>query len=142
MKLLRRFRGILLATGFACIILAPLLWNAAQTKADTPSIPLVSVAEAKRIMENTPGLTVLDVRTPEEFMSGHLKGAVLLSVSDVDQQSAKVLPDKQAPVLVYCHSGKRSAAAVAKLKAQGYTRLWDMHGGIIAWIDAKEPVVK
>jgi len=119
-----------------------LLGNPGPAHADPAAMAPFSLAEAKRELATTPGLTVLDVRTPEEFASGHLPGAVLLPVTEVDRDAATVLKDRDAPVLVYCRSGARSAAAVAKLKAQGYTRLWDLAGGIIAWQAAGEVVVK
>ena len=60
-------------------------------------------------------LTQLDVRTPEEFRSGHLPGAINLPL---DQLGAVPLP-KGRPVFVYCHSGARSAQACSTLRAMG-----------------------
>jgi phage shock protein E len=133
-------RSALLAVVLGCVAFTPSSWHVQSVRADSGTITQVTVAEAKQIIARMPDLTVLDVRTPEEFMAGHLPGAVLLPVSDVDQDAVTLVKDHNAPVLVYCKAGKRSAIAVASLKAQGYTRLWDMTGGIVAWEAAGELV--
>ena len=113
-------------------------WAAAAPEA----AKLVSPAEAKQTLEHTPGIVVLDVRTPEEYQAGHLHHAVLLPVNTVEAKAASVLKDKHQPVLVYCHSGSRSAVAVKTLRAQGYTAVSELDGGIIAWSAAGLPVEK
>ena len=65
-------------------------------------------------MEQNDKIVVLDVRTQEEFAAGHIPGAVLLPVDLIEAKSeevAKVLPDKDAEILVYCRSGKRAHRA-------------------------------
>lgn len=81
--------------------------------------------------------TLLDVRTPEEFASGHIPGAVNISVDSLAQQLSQVPQDK--PVVVYCHSGNRSAQAARILNDAGYKNIYDL-GGIIAWQQAGLPV--
>ena len=93
---------------------------------------------AKELMDshkNDPNFIILDVRTPQEYASGHIAGARLLDFNapDFAVQAAK-LP-KDAGYLVYCRSGKRSAKATAVLRAQGYADVTDM-GGIKAWQEA------
>ena len=68
--------------------------------------------EQKSLLDAHPGALVLDVRTEQEYLTGHLPGALLLPVDDIDEESARaVLPDKQAETLVYCRSGARSRSA-------------------------------
>ena len=83
---------------------------------------------------------LLDVRTPEEYKAGHIKGAVLMPVDTIEQNLAKIPTDKQ--VYVYCHSGKRSARASKLLASKGFTRIENMPGGIEAWKDAGYEVVR
>ncbi len=74
---------------------------------------------------------VLDVRTPDEFASGHLEGAINLDVQSADFDSLAAQLPLDAEYVVYCRSGNRSAAAIQRLEAMGFTTLTDA-GGIEA----------
>lgn len=87
--------------------------------------------QAKQRME-AGGCVVLDVRGPEEFAAGHLPGAVCIPGGQLADRAAAELPCKSQPILVYCRSGRRSAAAAAELDALGYAEVWDL-GGILRW---------
>ncbi len=71
------------------------------------------------------GTVVLDVRTPAEFAEGHLDGAVNIDVQGTDFAARAAELPTDAPVVVYCRSGNRSAAAVAVLRDLGFTDLTD-----------------
>lgn len=72
----------------------------------------------KQLMQN--GATILDVRTPEEFRGGHIKGAINIPLQQLnDKNLAAIKKDK--PVITCCASGMRSAAAKNTLKSKGYT---------------------
>lgn len=71
---------------------------------------------------------LLDVRSAEEFASGHIDGAVLLPHDEIAARIASVVPVKSTPVFVYCRSGRRSGIAVEAMKALGYTELVDLGG--------------
>lgn len=64
------------------------------------------------------GATLVDVRTPDEWQGGHVEGAVLIPISELQGRLAEIPRDK--PVVVYCASGARSARAAATLSAAGY----------------------
>lgn len=68
---------------------------------------------------------VLDVRTPEEFVSGHAAGAINLPVDQVEKRISELAPAKDTSLIVYCRSGRRSAAAKKILEGLGYTRIDD-----------------
>lgn len=87
--------------------------------------------EAKERMGKE-GVIVLDVRTPAEYAEGHIEGAVLLPVDQIQEQAVTALPDKSAEILVYCRSGNRSKIASKALIEMGYTKVFDF-GGIIDW---------
>ncbi|MGE5650371.1 rhodanese-like domain-containing protein [Noviherbaspirillum sp. UKPF54] len=70
---------------------------------------------------------LLDVRSPAEFAAGHLRDAVLLPVSELARSIDSVVPDKSRPIIVYCQSGARSAAAQQQLCAMGYRQV--VNGG-------------
>ena len=69
---------------------------------------------------------VIDVRTPEEYASGHVGGAVNVPVNEIEQRIAAVAPDKSTPLWVHCRSGNRSARAKATLDRLGYTNVTDL----------------
>jgi len=83
---------------------------------------------------------MLDVRTPEEYAEGHIKGATLIPVQVLAERLAEVPKNKQ--VYVYCHSGVRSARASKMLAKHGFSNIENVVGGIVAWKKAGYPVVK
>jgi rhodanese-related sulfurtransferase len=88
------------------------------------------------------GAQLLDVRSKEEWDEGHLKGAILVTVTEdgfIDK--AKVALDPKKAVVVYCRSGGRSAKAAKQLRAAGFT-VYDLAGGITAWKAAGKEVLK
>lgn len=93
----------------------------------------VPAQEAAPLLE-AEGTIVLDVRTQEEYDGGHIPGAVCLPVDTLtDGDLSVLLPDKQAPVVVYCRTGHRSAEAAQVLSELGYQSITDLAGGILAW---------
>jgi len=82
---------------------------------------------------------LLDVRTPDEFANEHIAGAVNISVQTLPDRLSEVPRD--IPVVIYCHSGNRSAQAARILSDAGYTNLYDL-GGINAWTAAGLPTVQ
>ena len=100
-----------------------------------------SVDEFARFIKQS-HVQLLDVRTAKEFDEGHISGANLLDVKSSDFiKQAKNLLDPSQPVAVYCRSGKRSAMAASQLAKAGF-KVTNLDGGILAWIDAKQPTVK
>ena len=85
---------------------------------------------------------IVDVRTPNEYKSGHIEGAVLVDVTEgsFDQKIQEY--DKNQPVYIYCRSGSRSANAMRKMKAMGFTEVYDLRGGVMNWSKNGKPLVK
>lgn len=91
----------------------------------------ISAEEAKeRIDEGN--VIILDVRTQTEYDDGHIRDAVLIPDSEIKDKAVTVLPDKNATILVYCRTGRRSALAANELVRMGYTGVYDF-GGIVDW---------
>ena len=91
----------------------------------------VSMAEGLKIAEENPEAIILDVRRDDEYKSGHIPGARLLTMETITAESAaKVLPDKNQLILIYCRSGRRSKIAAQSLLDLGYTNLIEF-GGIL-----------
>ena len=77
-------------------------------------------------------VVVVDVRTREEYDGGHIENAVLVPNESIGSEMPEALPDKEATLLVYCRSGRRSKDAAQKLLALGYQSVYDF-GGVIDW---------
>jgi metal-sulfur cluster biosynthetic enzyme/rhodanese-related sulfurtransferase len=92
----------------------------------------VEPAEALALYEKTPGLFVLDVRTPAEYASGHIPDAHLIPVDELEDR-LRELPPKDSVMLVHCAVGGRSTAACQTLGLHGYTRLLNLVGGMHTW---------
>ena len=85
---------------------------------------MVSIAEGLEIAKNNPDAIIVDVRRDDEYKTGHIPGAVLLTKETITAETAaKVLPDKNQMILIYCRSGRRSKIAAQTLLELGYTNL-------------------
>lgn len=92
----------------------------------------VSPQEASTLMKSNEKITILDVRTPEEFAQEHIEGATLIPLQTLENDLGKIADVKGQPMIVYCHSGNRSVAASRILAKNGFKPL-NMQGGITAW---------
>jgi sulfur-carrier protein adenylyltransferase/sulfurtransferase len=102
-----------------------------QTKAE---ITEVDTAEADRRRQQ-PGTIVLDVREPEEFDQGAVPGAIHIPRGHLESQVEGRVVDHDAPLIVYCAGGTRSAFAAKTLNELGYTDVASMRGGFNQWKD-------
>lgn len=108
--------------------------TAAATSAVKPEVYTKITAEhAKAIMDKGGGVTVVDVRTEEEYREGHIKNAILVPNETLNSgKRPENLPDLDAILLVYCRTGVRSREASQKLEELGYKHIYDF-GGITDW---------
>lgn len=77
-------------------------------------------------------IIIVDVRSKEEFLSGHIKDAMHCDVETIRKNAPNVLKDKDLHYFLYCQSGYRSSVAQAELKRLGYTKV-DNLGGVVSW---------
>jgi len=112
---------------FLCISLLLLALQAcAQTKTSLPP------EEFEKQLSDS--IQILDVRTPGEYNSGHIKKALQADWNDQTEFNRRIAyVDKTKPVYVYCLAGGRSAAAADKMRKMGYTNVYELKGGINAW---------
>lgn len=98
--------------------------------------------EYKQAIQNDPSAIVLDVRQPQEYKMGHIKGAILINVLDepLFEQEIKKL-DKNKTYYLYCRSGKRSNKAALKMQKMGF-KVWELKGGIKSWTESKMSIEK
>jgi len=85
---------------------------------------------------SAPGTVLLDVRTPAEYAAGHLPGARNLDIEGAGFAAQIARLDKNVTYAVYCHSGNRSGAALEQMAAAGFTHVYDLAGGLMAWQSA------
>ena len=124
---MRIFKGLILMLSILS------LFGLSSCKANqTISYEQITAQEAKAIMDKESDYIIIDARTDEEFAEGHIEGAILIPEYEIAQRAEKELPDKDALILVYCRSGRRSKIASDELVNLGYTNVKEF-GGIIDW---------
>lgn len=95
---------------------------------------VLSAEEFDKAISTNNNLQILDVRTPGEYFSGHLKNALQADWNDAKEFDRRIaFIDKNKPVYVYCLAGARSASAAAKMRKLGYSNVVELKGGINAW---------
>lgn len=96
------------------------------------SVRGVTTTEARRLVE-AEGYRVIDVREQVEWDAGHIAGATLIPLAEVPARIESEVPDREAPLLLHCHSGARSARAAAYMESIGYTNLANLTDLIDRW---------
>ncbi|MFI5380125.1 MAG: rhodanese-like domain-containing protein [Tepidisphaerales bacterium] len=134
------------------IVLCGLVGGCAQNSG-TPANPNVALpAPAKpyanvdanqfEALARQPNTVILDVRSAGEYADGHLAGAVNIDVNSPDFEERVAKLDKSKVYVVHCRSGGRSARACGELTGKGFGTLYNLDGGINAWLAAGKPVEK
>ena len=124
------------------ILLAILLISGCAPTANLATPEIISgridAAEYNRQFSDDSDHLLIDVRTPGEYESGHIPGAINISVQTLPDRLDEISRDQ--PIVVYCRSGNRSATAAEILVDAGYSPVYDL-GGIQDWVSAGYPVV-
>lgn len=114
--------------------------QAANTSGSAAEVSFADISAedvCKEVMENS-NVLLLDVRREDEFNGnlGHLKGATLFTLADIESRLSEIEEYKNKTVIVYCRSGARSARASEILVSNGFTGVKNMLGGMIGWNSA------
>lgn len=96
-------------------------------------IELVSAVKVYEAVYGEDSLQLVDVRTQDEYDVSHLKNAQNICVTSPDFKEKVAVLDKEKPVYVYCKKGGRSAKAATILKELGFTKVYDLQGGLTSW---------
>lgn len=99
----------------------------------------VSAAEARQLITEKRPL-ILDVRTPREYSSGHIPGAVLIPVQQLADRMNEITQHRHRDVFIYCRSGNRSTVAAEILQRAGFRSVWNLRHGILEWQAAGYPI--
>lgn len=93
----------------------------------------LDVATFQSKLKELPNAIVVDVRTPEEFAEGYIPGAQNINFNAPDFEQKISALDRNKTYFVYCKAGTRSAKAVSKMSELGFTSLYSLDGGYMAW---------
>jgi rhodanese-related sulfurtransferase len=124
-----------LAIGSGIALLLPMLNRGAGGVAN------LNATEAVVLMNRSKPL-ILDVRDAAEFAAGHIQGAKHIPVAELLARMKEIEKFKDKPVLVHCQKGMRAKGACSILKAQQFSQLHNLQGGLDAWVEAKMPIAK
>lgn len=125
-------KGIWIVLAVVVVIVAAIvLLRGGKSPSADGAYHKVTAAEAKAMIDEG-GVTVVDVRTPEEYADAHIEGAVNVPNETIADAPPELLPDKDAVLLLHCRTGVRSKQAADKLVKLGYTQIYDF-GGIVDW---------
>ncbi len=103
-------------------------------------VSAISPQDVVRLMNQ--GAAVLDVRTPDEFASGHLSTARHVPLDKLTETAETLKRYKDRPVVVYCQSGMRSNAVIRQLTALGFAKVFNLRGGLAAWRAENLPLAR
>ena len=123
------------------VILALIIVFVIATKFNNRGIKHLNVENAQELVKDST-VTILDVRTPQEFAEGHIQRARLVPVAEINDKIGELSTLKDKQILVYCHSGNRSAVASRILQKNGFTKVDNLDGGISAWTARGNKIVK
>ena len=126
---MKKLRGLVL---MLLISLSLFGLTACQDGGNNATYEQITPQQAKEIMDTEQEYIIIDARNEEEFAEGHIENAILIPEYEIKDRAEKELPDKDALILVYCRSGRRSKIASESLAKLGYTNVKEF-GGIIDW---------
>lgn len=85
---------------------------------------------------------VVDVRPAADFSKGHIINAINIPMNGFSKQIATLEKHKDQPIIITCRSGAQSSQACSQLRKQGFSEVFNLHGGILAWQNANLPVTR
>ena len=131
---------------FAALLSLPL--RADDAKPATPAeekklatVENVSPDQAEKLMAGSPRLIVIDVRTPDEFAEGHIKGAMNIDFFEPDFAKKVAALDAANPVMIHCAAGNRSSQALNAIKDTAkFPAIYHLKAGFSGWKAAGKPI--
>jgi rhodanese-related sulfurtransferase len=128
-------------TFYWAIMAALLFWFAYSKGWILANFSQIDAKQAMTLIEADDNLTILDVRSLEEFKEGHLPNAILIPVHELNNNLNKLDSSKNRKILVYCRSGSRSISASRTLESNGFVPI-NVKGGILDLTRAGAQLVK
>ena len=103
---------------------------------------VVELISPKDLNTKLGDIQLIDIRTPREYAEGYIEGAININFFDRDFNAQMAKWNKDKELYIYCRSGNRTGKAARRLKDQGFTKIYDLQGGILNWNRNKLKVVK
>ncbi len=104
-----------------------------------PTIQTINVTELKKHYDSDPNFCLIDVRELDEWQEIHIPKAIHICKDDIKENIQKTVSNHATPIYLHCRSGVRSMHAARTLIELGYTNVYSVDGGIIAWANAGYP---
>ncbi len=124
------------------LIAVPFTSCTSQEKKSDKVVGTVEIISVENLDKVDANVQLIDVRTPQEYGNGYIKNAKNINFFDDDFMQMMGELDKNQPVYIYCKSGVRSGKAASKLKAAGFTKVYDLDGGIVNWESTGKDLTK
>jgi rhodanese-related sulfurtransferase len=121
------------------------LWLLGCSYSQVVDIHHISALEAKTLIDRNRGksdFVILDLRTPKEFASGHIAGAVMLDYYSPEFQQGLQQLDRSKRYLIYCRTGNRSSRTLRLIDQMGFKSVYHLKDGIVDWNRQKLPLAK
>ncbi|MBP7738821.1 MAG: rhodanese-like domain-containing protein [Spirochaetes bacterium] len=118
---------------------AMLFGGAGLSAGEAATIRQIGPNEASELIRSNAGnrnFVILDIRTPGEYREGHIANSVLLDYHSPDFREGLKALDRNRTYFVYCRSGNRTGRAVDIMKDLGFTRIYELRGGIRSWLSS------
>jgi rhodanese-related sulfurtransferase len=129
-------RDLLVRRGFLALLLVAMAATAAGSAlADEPA-EISADTLAARLEEGSPGPVVLDVRRRDEYLAGHVPGAINIPVDELTERIGELAALSDSDLVVYCLAGRRAERALTILTAHGFHRLMHLTGDMAGWRDS------
>jgi rhodanese-related sulfurtransferase len=112
-----------------------------EIRGRTSGVGTIGPMDATRLINHSNAI-VLDVRESKETQDGTIINSIHIPLADLQNQLKRIEKYKEKPVIAYCRSGHRSANACSTLRKHGFTQVYNLRGGIMAWQKDNLPLVK
>lgn len=129
----------------SALVLLAMFWLLGCSHTRATDVHHLSALEAKTLIDNNRGnadFVILDLRTPKEFASGHIAGAVMLDYYSPGFQKGLRQLDRSKRYLIYCRTGNRSGRTLRLIDQMGFKSVYHLKDGIVDWNRRKLPLVK
>ena len=116
-----------------------LIWNVFQSQ--LTGVAAINCFEVTKLL-NHEDAVLIDVREENEFIQGHILNSINMPLSGLSDKMSRLEKHRDQPIIAICLSGQRSAQACGKLKKQGFEKVYNLSGGIMAWQTASLPLTR
>jgi rhodanese-related sulfurtransferase len=123
-------------------LLTLILFSVAVGCQDSTPPSVRDISQDELLESPPPGAVILDVRTDEEFARGHVPNAILIPHDQLANRLSELGSNTDAPIVVYCESGKRAGMAGETLLAAGYTNVLHLDGDMRGWREHDRPTAR